>query len=81
MIDFQTEYTKDLCGMVDYPEIDMELIRKHFYDWEHHKEDDILQYRNKSFSSAVTGTTAPLHHTNWLEAMDDSMATFMNTKT
>tara|TARA_B000000460_G_scaffold36672_1_gene22733 strand:+ start:827 stop:1351 length:525 start_codon:yes stop_codon:yes gene_type:complete len=80
MIDFQTEYTKDLCSMVDYPEIDMELIRKHFYDWEHHKEDDILQYRNKSFSSAVTGTVAPLHHTNWLDAMDDSMETFMNTK-
>jgi len=80
MIDFQTEYTKDLCSMVDYPEIDMELIRKHFHDWEHHKEDDILQYRNKSFSSAVTGTVAPLHHTNWLDAMDDSMETFMNTK-
>ena len=81
MIDFQTEYTKDLCSMVDYPKIDMELIRKHFYDWEHHKEEDILQYRNKSFSSAVTGTfAAPLHHTNWLDAMDDSMETFMNTK-
>ena len=80
MIDFQTEYTKDLCSMVDYPKIDMELIRKHFYDWEHDKEEDILQYRNKSFSSAVTGTSAPLHHTNWLEAMDDSMETFMKTK-
>ena len=30
MIDFQTEYTKELHDMSDYPKIDFELIRKHF---------------------------------------------------
>ena len=29
MIDFQTEYTKELHEMSDYPKIDFELIRKH----------------------------------------------------
>ncbi len=80
MIDFQTEYTKDLYSRSDYPEIDFELIRKHFKDWEHHKEEDIMTYRNNSFSSAVTGTVAPIHHTPWSEAMDDSMKVFMNSK-
>jgi len=80
MIDFQTEYTKDLHNLSDYPKIDFELIRKHFKDWEHHKEDDIMTYRNQSFSSAVTGTEAPIHHTPWAEAMDDSMETFLATK-
>ena len=80
MIDFQTEYTKDLHSASDYPEIDFELIRKHFKDWEHHKEEDIMTYRNNSFSSAVTGTVAPIHHTSWAEAMDDSMKTFMESK-
>ena len=80
MIDFQTEYTKDLHAASDYPEIDFELIRKHFKDWEHHKEEDIMTYRNNSFSSAVTGTVAPVHHTPWAEAMDDSMKTFMESK-
>jgi len=80
MIDFQTEYTVDLCNDVDYPKIDFELIRKHFYQWEHDKVEDIVNYRNKSFSSAVTGSIAPIHHTNWLEAIDDSMDTFMKTK-
>ena len=37
MIDFQTEYTKELHEMSDYPKIDFELIRKHFKEWEHHK--------------------------------------------
>ena len=76
MIDFQTDYIVDLCNIVDYPKIDFELIRKHFYQWEHDKEEDIINYRNKSFSSAVSGSVAPIHHTNWLEAMDDSMDTF-----
>ena len=80
MIDFQTEYTMDLCNEVDYPKIDFELIRKYFYQWEHDKVENIISYRNKSYPSAVTGSVAPIHHTNWLEAMDDSMDTFMKTK-
>ena len=80
MIDFQTEYTKDLHAASDYPKIDFELIRKHFKVWEHHKLDDIMTYRNNSFSSPVTGTVAPIHHTPWAEAMDDSMNTFMKSK-
>ena len=80
MIDFQTEYTKELHAASDYPAIDFELMRKHFKDWEHHKEEDILTYRNRSFSSPVTGTVAPIHHTPWAEAMDASMDTFMKSK-
>jgi len=80
MIDFQTEYTKDLHAASDYPEIDFELIREHFKIWEHHKEEDIMTYRNNSFSSPVTGTVAPIHHTPWAEAMDDSMKTFLKSK-
>ena len=80
MIDFQTEYTKELHAASDYPSIDFELVRKHFKEWEHHKEEDILTYRNRSFSSPVTGTVAPIHHTPWAEAMDDSMDTFMKSK-
>ena len=80
MIDFQTEYTKDLHAASDYPEIDFELIREHFKIWEHHKEEDIMTYRNNSFSSPVTGTVAPIHHIPWAEAMDDSMKTFLKSK-
>jgi trimethylamine monooxygenase len=78
MIDFQTEYTKELHETSDYPKIDFELIRKHFKEWEHHKVENILTYRNKSFSSPVTGSVGPIHHTPWSEAMDDSLKTFLN---
>jgi hypothetical protein len=36
-----------------------------------------LRYRDKSFSSAVTGVESPVHHTPWWEASDDTMVTFM----
>ena len=78
MIDFQTEYTKELHEMSDYPKIDFELIRKHFKEWEHHKVEDIMTYRNKSFSSPVTGSVAPIHHTPWATAMDDSLKVFLD---
>ena len=39
-----------------------------------------MTYRNQSFSSPVTGTEAPIHHTTWAEAMDDSMEAFLATK-
>jgi len=35
-------------------------------------------YRNKSFSSPVTGSIATIHHTPWASAMDDSSKAFLN---
>ena len=43
-----------------------------------HKVEDISTYRNKSFSSPVTGSVAPIHHTPWATAMDDSSKTFLD---
>ncbi|MGB3495416.1 MAG: NAD(P)/FAD-dependent oxidoreductase [Elainellaceae cyanobacterium] len=78
-IDFQTDYVKDLCAMTDYPPIDLDLIADMFKEWEHHKEESITGYRDRSFRSPCTGTQAPIHHTLWAEAMDDSMACFLAT--
>lgn len=76
-IDFQTDYMKDLHQLVDYPKFDIDAAAQMFKQWEHHKEESITGYRNKAFKSTVTGNESPLHHTEWLEAMDDSMADFL----
>lgn len=76
-IDFQTDYTRDLLESTDYPEFDLEMAAQNFKEWEHHKEESILDYRNRSFRSPCSNTQAPLHHTPWIEAMDDSMAAFL----
>ena len=79
-IDFQTDYMKDLVKDIDYPKFDLDMAAELFKEWEHHKEESILGYRNNAYASPCTGTMAPVHHTPWFKAMDDSMATFLGKK-
>ncbi|MFA5951041.1 MAG: NAD(P)/FAD-dependent oxidoreductase [Hyphomicrobium sp.] len=77
MIDFQTEYVRELIQATDYPHLDVDMVAKMFKDWEHHKGDGILTYRDKSHRSTLTGTLAPPHHTPWVQALDDSLEAFL----
>jgi trimethylamine monooxygenase len=77
-IDFQTEYVRDLIAPTDYPRLDVDGVAKMFKEWEHHKIDNILTYRDQSHRSLLTGTLAPVHHTPWMKALDDTMDAFLN---
>jgi trimethylamine monooxygenase len=77
-IDFQTEYVRDLIQPTDYPKLDVDEVARMFKEWEHHKMEDILTYRDRAFRSVITGTLAPVHHTPWMKALDDSMEAFLN---
>ena len=57
----------------DYPQFDIDGVNKAFFEWEHHKQEDILAYRDKSFKSLMTGNMATKHHTPWLKEFDDSI--------
>lgn len=76
-IAFQTDYVADLCGRTDYPAFDLDLVREHFVAWEHHKDESITGYRDRSFRSPCTGTVAPVHHTPWWNELDDSQGRFL----
>ncbi|PTQ12721.1 potassium transporter [Sphingomonas oleivorans] len=76
-IDFQTGYVRDLLSATDYPFLDVDAVAALFKEWEHDKEHSILGYRDKSYRSVLTGNMAPVHHTKWMEAMDDSLAAFL----
>ncbi|MEO1390852.1 MAG: NAD(P)/FAD-dependent oxidoreductase [Cyanobacteria bacterium J06634_6] len=76
-IDYQKDYIVDLVDVVDYAPCDWDMTVSLFKEWEHDKEHSILGYRDKAFTSPCTGTKAPVHHTPWIEAMDDSMASFL----
>ena len=78
-IDFQTEYVRDLLPATDYPKLDVDMVSKLFKEWEHHKSEDIMTYRDRAFPSVLTGTVAPVHHTPWVQALDDSLETFLAT--
>lgn len=80
-IDYQTEYVRDLITPTDYPRLDVDAVAATFKEWEHHKMEDILTYRDRSYKSVLTGTQAPIHHTPWMRALDDSLETFLNQPT
>lgn len=80
MIDFQTEYVRDLLALTDYPPLDVDRVAALFKEWEHHKAEGILTYRDRAYPSTLTGNTAPVHHTAWMKALDDSLETFLAVK-
>ncbi len=76
-IDFQTDYVRDLLAATDYPAFDIDTVAELFKEWKHDKVDSILGYRDHSYRSVLTGRMAPVHHTPWMKAMDDTLATFL----
>ena len=42
-----------------------------------HKKQSIMTFRDNSYRSVMTGTMAPAHHTVWVDAMDDSMKSYL----
>jgi trimethylamine monooxygenase len=77
MIWFQGDYTKELMEATDYPSFDIEAVNKTFMEWEHHKHEDIMGFRNNSYKSIMTETMSPDHHTPWLDELDDSMEAYL----
>jgi trimethylamine monooxygenase len=77
MIWFQGDYVQELIDATDYPKFDIEGTNKTFMEWEHHKMDDIMGFRNNSYRSLMTGTMSPKHHTPWKEELDDSMEAYL----
>lgn len=77
---FQGDYVQGLLDQSDYPKFDTEGINQTFMDWEHHKHDDIMGYRDHGHRSLITGNNQPVHHTDWLKAMDDSMESYLSSK-
>lgn len=77
---FQGDYTQGLIDLTDYPKFNIEETNKTFMEWEHHKAENIMGFRDNAYRSLMTGTMSPKHHTPWLQAMDDSMAAYLGTK-
>ena len=76
-IDFQGDYTQDLVDQTDYPDFNTPLVNKMFKDWKKHKKQSIIDYRDHGHTSPLTGTVAPVHHTSWVEALDDSLESYL----
>lgn len=74
---FQGDYVKELIAATDYPAFDVDAVNEAFVEWKHHKHEDIMGFRDKSFRSIMTGNMQPEHHTPWVDAMDDSIESYL----
>jgi len=77
-IRYQAEYTQRLIAMTDYPDFNIEGMVQGFLEWEHNKHENIMAFRDKPHRSVFTGTMAPVHHTSWLAARDDSIKSYVD---
>lgn len=77
-IRFQADYINVLIQETDYPMFDLEGVVQCFLDWEHNKHENIMTFRDCAHKSIKTGTMAPVHHTPWLKALDDSMECYLS---
>ena len=74
---YQGDYIKELIADTDYPSFDVEGACQAFKEWKGHKKKDIMTFRNNAYKSVITGTMAPIHHTPWKDALDDSLEVYL----
>lgn len=78
-IEFQGDYVRSLIEQTDYPSFDIDGAKRIFLKWIEHKNEGILTFRDNVYRSVITGKMASPHHTNWLEALDDSLEAYLAT--
>lgn len=76
-IAYQGAYTQELIDETDYPSFDIEAANQAFFEWKKHKKKGIMQFRDHGYTSPMTGTKAPAHHTVWKDALDDSLESYL----
>jgi trimethylamine monooxygenase len=76
-IHYQGDYVKELIAETDYPSFDVDGACEAFFEWKEHKKKDIMGFRNNAYRSVITGTMAPVHHTPWKDALEDSMESYL----
>ena len=78
-IRYQGDYVRELIAETDYPSFDVDGANEAFFQWKKHKKQNIMAFRDNGYKSVMTGTMAPNHHTPWVDAMDDSMESYLRS--
>jgi trimethylamine monooxygenase len=77
-IHYQGDYVKELIAETDYPSFDVDGACEAFFEWKDHKKAGIMTFRDNAYASVITGTMAPVHHTPWKDALEDSMESYLS---
>lgn len=74
---YQGDYVRELIKETDYPNFDVGGACKAFFEWKEHKKENIMTFRDNAYTSVISGKTAPVHHTPWKEALEDSIESYL----
>lgn len=74
---YQGDYVKELIAETDYPDFDLEGACQVFKAWKGHKKANIMTFRDNQYASVMTGSLAPMHHSRWKDALDDSLKVYL----
>lgn len=76
-IRYQGDYVKELIAETDYPSFDVDGANEAFFAWKKDKKKGIMSFRDNAYKSVITGSMAPVHHTPWKDAMDDTKESYL----
>ncbi|MFT4715625.1 MAG: trimethylamine monooxygenase [Paracoccaceae bacterium] len=76
-VKYQGDYVKELIAETDYPNFDLDAACEVFFEWKKYKKHGIMTFRDTQYRSVITGTMAPVHHTPWKDALDDSLEVYL----
>ncbi len=79
-IRYQGAYVQELIDDTDYPSFDIATANQAFFEWKKHKKQNIMTFRDNGYVSPMTGKRAPPHHTSWVDALDDSLQSYLQTE-
>ena len=75
---YQTDYIKDLIDhLTDYHKIDLSTRSTYHEVWVNQRKDDIVSYRDHTFTSTVTDTPAVDAPAKWADTMDGTLDEFL----
>jgi len=74
---YQGDYVRELIAETDYPSFDVDASDAAFFQWKKDKKTNIMTFRDNAYVSPMTGNKAPIHHTKWSEAMDDTIVSYL----
>lgn len=81
-INFQGDYFKELIELTDYPNFDVDEVKQRFFEWENHKEEGIMTFRDNCYKSVMTGHVSPRlldrdgNHLAWKDAMAETCESY-----
>ncbi|CAF3972364.1 unnamed protein product, partial [Adineta steineri] len=74
---FQKDYLIDLLNSTDYPNFNVEQMMEILFDCMKARNENILTYRDKIYTSSITNTIAKQHHTTWIKEFHPSLEDFI----